>query len=188
VDPPPGPGPVDIQAPETGDSSRILRLRSYLVVVATLSGLALLVFGLGWIPGAHNVRGESGLVVLFGGAAFLFAMAPYGWILFGRVVSRRTVRLTVTEEGLVAHRADDSRWLAPWMDPSFRATITVYSPDPAQAPALQWQCGGSVGYAQITRNGAATFEADARRHVLSVERETKGTPPRTWTVTRFRSG
>jgi hypothetical protein len=158
------------------------------VVAATVvAGVSLVIFDLGWIPGVTNQMGTAGEVVILGAAAYVFAMAPFGWFLMGRTIARQAVRVTVSSAGISAVRADGSTLAVSWTEPSFEGELSGPKSSPDRSMSFQWGAKGGRAWAQVTRSGASLLVETARRNNLVVDVVTVGKPPREWTVTKIRA-
>jgi hypothetical protein len=179
-------GSTDILAPGPTRPFGPAQFRKVVTPVAIVGGAGLVIFALGWIPGLHNERGSLGELAIYAGAAYMLAIGGVIWYWFGRIASRQAIRLSVSSGGLDAVLANHVRLAASWSDPSLEGEMTDWSPGAMSPLRFDWKVGGNRAYARITREGSALLEAGARRNNLRVETVVKGTPPRTWAVTRLR--
>lgn len=180
-------GPTDIQAVEPSRQFGPRQMRKAVTITAIAGGVFLLIFDLGWIPGITNKNGTTGTLVIYAAAAYFLAMGAFAWFLFGRTISRRALRLTVSSNGLTAILGDQSSLKVAWSNPTFDGGVTDWTQAPTNPLAFQLRADGRQVWTRITRPGFVLLETEARRNNLSVETVTNGKPPRTWTVTRIRS-
>ena len=154
--------PTEIQAEAPVPSFGLNQFRKVIVAVAVVAGVVLVVFDLGWIPGLTNQMGTIGEVVILGGAAYFFAMAPFGWFLFGRTMARRAVRVTVSSAGISVIRADDSALTVLWTEPTLEGELSGPTSSSDLPLSLQWRAKGDRAWAQVTRSGASLLMGMAR--------------------------
>jgi hypothetical protein len=180
-------GPTEIQAEAPVPSFGPNQFRKVVVAATVVTGAFLVIFDLGWIPGVTNQMGTAGEVLILGGAAYVFAMAPFGWFLMGRTIAREALRVTVSSAGISAVRADTSTLDVSWTEPSFEGELSGPKSSPDSSMSFRWGSRSGRAWAQVTRSGASLLLETARRNNLIVDAVTVGKPPREWTVTKIRA-
>ena len=104
-----------------------------------------------------------------------------------RADSQRFTRLTVSDRELVAVRSDGTTVTSSWGDPALRLLLRNFRPADARlGPGLDLSSGAGRAYGPLTREGATLLEGQAARHGLLISAETRGKPPREWTVVEIR--
>ncbi len=149
-------------------TSSVRLLRNVAVLVSLLMGGFTLSFGLGWIPGLRNEEGAAGTLVISIAAAFLFAMAVFGWFLFDGLVRRAAVTVRMPQSGIVATLSTGKAVSIPWTDAMLDLTVKISTTYPTASAFLEARGTQGTLTARVTRDAATRIVDQARRRGLLV--------------------